>query len=194
MSLRTSVPQPVGIAVSRVFVKPWLTQVADIMNSTYLTDAGSILTVESRHSSYLRAGLKEAPFPSPFDVPLDFNEVYTLAAPFIVQCPADSPMLPVKAFPMLSVCPAQMSGVKTGDMVTFDAKEMIPSDKTDVTGAFITVTGPVFTPITIAPDRMSVMAEAPPGVKGQSYFVLNMGTDMVTDDTVVAGPGIVEIM
>lgn len=42
------------------------------MNPDYLTAAGAILTVEARHSSYLRAELKESPFPNPFDTPLDF--------------------------------------------------------------------------------------------------------------------------
>ena len=42
------------------------------MNKDYLTAAGSILAVEARHSSYLRAELKQSPFPNPFDTPLDF--------------------------------------------------------------------------------------------------------------------------
>jgi len=32
----------------------------------------SILSIEARHTSYLRAGLAETPFPNPFDTPLDF--------------------------------------------------------------------------------------------------------------------------
>ena len=79
-----------------VGVSAYLGAAADIMSAAYLTAAGSILTVESRHSSYIRASLSESPFPSPFDVPLSLNEVYTLASPFIVSCPSSNPTLPLK--------------------------------------------------------------------------------------------------
>lgn len=88
------------------------------MSKTYLTAAGSILTVEARHSSYLRSQLKEAPFPQPFDTPLDLDEVYSLASAFITSCPKSNPPLPVKAFPAVSLDPSTSMPVKAGDAVT----------------------------------------------------------------------------
>ena len=88
------------------------------MSKTYLTAAGSILTVEARHSSYIRAGLKEAPFAQPFDTPLSINEVYSLASQFITGCPKSNVALPVKAFPKLTLDANTKMPVKTGDTVT----------------------------------------------------------------------------
>ncbi len=88
------------------------------MSKTYLTAAGSILTVEARHSSYLRAQLGEDPFAQPFDTPLDFDEVYSLASQFIESCPKTNPALPVKAFPAVSLDPSTSMPIRAGDTVT----------------------------------------------------------------------------
>ena len=74
-----------------------------IANKVYLTAAGSILTVEARHNTYLLGANKGDPVPAPFDTPLDFDEVYSLASAFIASCPASNPALPVMAFPALVV-------------------------------------------------------------------------------------------
>lgn len=50
----------------------YLGALSAIEDPDYLTAFGSILGVEARQSSYIRAGLGEAPFPNPFDTPLDF--------------------------------------------------------------------------------------------------------------------------
>lgn len=160
------------------------------MNKTSLTAAGSILTVEARHSSYLRSALGQEPFPQPFDVPLDFNEVYTLAAPFIASCPKDNPKLPVKAFPSLML--ATEGQVMTGSMITLmPGSDFNKSQADNVAAAFITVTGPIFVDATESDGGYKL--SVPEGVNGQSYVVLTNGKKGTTDENVLAGPAIVEV-
>ncbi len=177
-----------------VGVSAYLGAAADIMSKDYLTAAGSILTVEARHSSYLRAALSESPFPQPFDAPLSIDEVYTLAAAFIQSCPADNPKLPVKAFPTLTLDPSTPQPITAGSTVTlltpgYTLKPV--SDSTAVYAAFIAVTGPTFVPATPVNGGYSVTI--PTGFSGQSYAVLTGCNTTVTDDTTAAGPALIEV-
>lgn len=102
--------QPVGLTFSYLFL--------------HKADQYAVLTVESRHSAYIRsAGNGLAPFPSAYDVPLDFNQVYSLASMFIDSCPDTNPKLAFKAFPRLS---AEVQGNPVpGGMV-----KLVPEDLT----------------------------------------------------------------
>ncbi|KAM0266520.1 hypothetical protein ACHAPA_006765 [Fusarium lateritium] len=175
-----------------VGVSAYLGAAADIMSKTYLTAAGSILTVEARHSSYIRAGLKQVPFPQPFDAPLTYNEVYSLASGFITGCPKDNPALPVKAFPALAAAPSK-EAVKTGSTVTLQTTgyTLEGAKGQKVYAAFIAVTGPTFVEATAVDGGFTV--EIPEGFAGQTYVVLTSCKDAVSDDTVAAGPAIIEI-
>lgn len=87
-----------------------------IANKVYLTAAGSILTVEARHNTYLIGANKGDPVPAPFDTPLDLDEVYTLASAFITSCPASNPTLPLMAFPALTV--KGSAAVTSGEVIS----------------------------------------------------------------------------
>jgi len=172
-----------------VGVSAYLGAAADIMSKTYLTAAGSILTVEARHSAYVRNTIGQSPFPSPFDNPLGLNEVYTLAAQFITGCPKENPALPVKAFPVLTASSKDMP-IKKGSTVMLTTKGYkVEGGK--VYGAFITVTGPVFADATAVDGGYTVVV--PEGISGQSYVVLTSCNTAATDDTIVAGPAILEV-
>jgi hypothetical protein len=84
-------------------VSAYLGAAAVIVDKAYLTAAGSILTVEARHASYIRAAIGQKPFPTPFDTPLNFNQVFSLAAQFVTGFAPGTPELPFKAFPKLTV-------------------------------------------------------------------------------------------
>ncbi|ATY64302.1 Ferritin ribonucleotide reductase [Cordyceps militaris] len=177
-----------------VGVSAYLGAAADIMSKSYLTAAGSILTIESRHSAYIRASLDQKPFPQPFDTPLSFNEVYSLASAFITSCPDTNAKLPVKAFPAVAVAADTAQPIKSGDTIVLQTPGYLlqgASSDTKIYAAFIAVTGPVFADAT--PVDGGFQVTIPAGFAGQTYAVLTSCKDAVNDDTIAAGPAIIEI-
>lgn len=162
---------------------------AQLDSDRHVTGAASILGIEGRHSAFFRAALGLVPF-RPFEVPLDFAQVNTLVAPFIVFCPTGNGKLPFNIFPPLTIITDERT-VQAGATVTAEAGEHFrPTDH--VFAAFITFLGPVFAEL--RPDghgRFTVTI--PEGIMGQSYLVLTSNDREVTHDTILAGPGIVQV-
>ena len=194
-----------------VGISAYLGAAQNISAPAYLEAAGSILTVEARHSSYIRASTQPAgslsPFPAPFDTPLDFDEVYSLAAQFISSCPKSNPALPVKAFPVLTftngVAPtngtnmdakAATGPVAPGSTITLTLKTGTLSGQAQV--AFPQITGPVFADAKIVNGGKAVTAVVPQGLlNGQTYALLTTcGITTVTDENILAGPAVFDIV
>ncbi|RMJ21558.1 hypothetical protein PHISP_07578 [Aspergillus sp. HF37] len=162
---------------------------AEIASDKYLTAAASILGVEGRHSSFFRASLGLVPFRS-FEVPLTFDEVYTLAARFIVSCPDSNVKLPVMAFPSLFAI-LDSETAMTGSNITLKAGESYTGAE-EVHAAFVTVTGPVWAKLEPMGNG-TFTAIVPKGIQGQSYVVLTKSDEQVTDDTILAGPAVLQV-
>lgn len=165
-----------------------------VSSKQVLAAAGSILSVEARHNAYLRASLSQSPFPQNQDDPLTPDEMYTLAHGFIVLCPSDNPTFPVKAFPGLSVTTTGMisSGQVVG--VQIDDYVLVPHDKqAHLFAAFVMANGADWALLTPSGDGMNFQVTVPASVNGQSYLLLNDCNTTGTDQTVVAGPTLLEV-
>jgi hypothetical protein len=121
------------------------------------------------------------------------DEVYTLAAPFFVSCPSGNAKLPVIAFPQLTL--GTTGTVKSGDTILLltEGYRLLPQlgSHSFIYCAFITITGPIFVPTTAVNGGFELVV--PAGVNGQTYVVLTGCDQFVNDDTIAAGPAIVEV-
>ena len=77
--------------IESVSVSAYLGNVALYTDPNLQTVVSSILAVEARHSSYVRARQGFDPFATPFETPLDRDEAYTLAELFVNSCPSSNP-------------------------------------------------------------------------------------------------------
>lgn len=170
-----------------VGVSAYLGAAAAIADKAYLTAAGAVLTVESRHAAYLRSELGEAPAPKPFDTPLDFNAVFSLAAQFITGFAPGDPALPFAAFPPLTVavgggeaCTAGISNLTfTGAYANAKAAGLVASADTPVYAVLYSGLDTYYVPAHVSGDNdVSTRGEEEmtmsfsPGGGGVSYLVL----------------------
>lgn len=165
-----------------------------IASKEILTAAGSVLTIEARHSAYLRATLGQVPFPQAQENPLTPNEVHTMARGFIVECPAGNPTFPIKAFPgLVATTPGK---VGPGDVIDLETDKYVlaaKNKKAKLYAAFITAGGPVWADLVVRKDGMNFRVTIPEGINGQSYVLLTNCAGTITDDSVVAGPTLLEV-
>ncbi|EPQ27345.1 uncharacterized protein PFL1_05266 [Pseudozyma flocculosa PF-1] len=159
----------------------YLGAAANITSPEYLTAAGSILTVEARHSSWVNSAVQKGDgFGKPFDTPLNFNQTYSLAAPLIKSCPDSNPALPVVAFPAAKVegkaCP--------GKTVTISGEGV-------QAGQYVAVLSGLSTSFVQIQDGGKITLPEDLGY-GRAYLVVTK-SESVSDDEVVAGPAVLDV-
>ncbi|TDZ17737.1 Protein rds1 [Colletotrichum sidae] len=175
-------------------VSAYLGAAAVIADKAYVTPAGSILTVEARHSAFIRSALGRKPFPKPYDTPLNFNQVYSLAAQFVSSFAPGTPELPFKAFPPLEVDigtdgvtfkGAYADAVSAGTIQPGQAVYAVHFSGLDT----------YYVPAVVSGNDYTV-AGPPSGLDGQVYVVLSTAdgsSTKVSDENTIAGVGIAEI-
>ncbi|EGG12341.1 uncharacterized protein MELLADRAFT_124084 [Melampsora larici-populina 98AG31] len=169
-----------------VGVSAYLGGVPIISSKAYLTIAGSITTVEARHSSYVRGIQSQSPFPSSLDTPLNPNQIYTLAAGFIKPgCKTlVATKLPLKPFPALTL--STTGPIHKGSQIKLTSATS-PAKSGNVFAVFYY--GLTKTAVAI----QNGMVRVPLDAVGQTYVILST-SQKATDETTIAGPAIVEVM
>lgn len=162
--------------IENVGVSAYLGAAADITTPAYVTVAGSILTVEARHQAWLNSAVeKVSAWSGPFDTPLSFSPVFTIAAQFITGCDSALP-LPFTDFPAL----------------TYDMKSGAVSGTGVSDADFIAVySGLDVKTFPISGGKVTL----PTGLQGFNYLlaVSTNNVTMISDATTVAGPFILDI-
>ncbi|KAK4051952.1 hypothetical protein OIV83_002657 [Microbotryomycetes sp. JL201] len=180
------------LAVARILegvgTAAYLGAAPDITDKAYLAAAGSVLTVEARHTSYLNEVFGETGFPVPFDTSLDYAQVYSLAAPFIVpnSC-GTSGSLPsaIKAFPALTV----VTKVPRSGHTSAIKFARVPG-VTKYYAAFLNGGQAVYREVVQGADGVQ-RVRVPEGLDGVTYVVITKSNAEAPNNTnTVAGPGI----
>ncbi|KAL8684785.1 MAG: hypothetical protein Q9218_008137, partial [Villophora microphyllina] len=195
--------------IEAVSVSSYVGLLANLNGPAYIKLFSSILAVEARHSSFVRAALGKQPFASPFDTPTDLDETYTLTQLYTLSCPQDNP-LSLKNYPTMSssfnnYAAGQSTGKQGGTIgkevtfVTYGRDIKLGSDCEVLYAAFLTITGPVFSPTIRIPDNggFQTIVPAPPQgfapINGLTFVVLTSSNTTLTDDNILAGPASIEI-
>ena len=157
-----------------------------VSSKAVLSAAAAILSVEARHSSFVRAVLNQIPNAQSLDTPLSPNLVFTLASAFISSCPSSNPPLPFKAFPSLSL--SSTGPLAAGSTITVQTKAPLSGT---LSAAFLALGGPQFQPITQTDGGFTTTI--PKNYFGQTYMIVTNSQGNITDSSVVAGPLLLEV-
>ncbi|PWN49747.1 hypothetical protein IE53DRAFT_299221, partial [Violaceomyces palustris] len=183
------------LATARVLegvgVSAYLGAAGAITNKAYLGAAGSILTVESRHATYINSVVQPDGnvVPSSFDTPLNFNEVYSLAAPFISECPSNQ-TLPFKAFPSATITAAEGSITPGAQVTTSSSSSSSNSTSTSPNTTYLAlVQGPLEPYFVELPEDGQVTLPANL-TGGQMYAIVTSSNETISDDNTIAGPAV----
>lgn len=178
--------------LENVGVSAYLGAAPLVSDGKILSTAASILTVEARHQSFIRAASGLAVSPSPLDTPLGPKAIFSLAAPFITSCPAGSNLI-LTAFPTLTMTSPAPAEAKT---LAAGTKIQVKSDAAS-NASFCGFTnsaapgGTAFTPFDAANG-----CALPPNLAGIVYVTLTSNapaTGVITDDITVAGPMVMQL-
>ena len=188
----TDAASMVGTAavLENVGVSAYLGAAALVSDGSILTTAGSILTVEARHQTFIRTASKAVAVPQAFDTPLSPKQVFSLAAPFIQSCPEGSNLI-LTAFPTLA-----MAAGASATAVAAGATIQLQSDAAAGATHCAFTTGGLPGGTLFTTFDQAAGCQVPQGLAGVTYVNLASAgplTGKLTDDIIVAGPMVMQV-
>ena len=176
--------------LEQVGVSAYLGGAALIADGGILTTAGTILSIEARHASVIRAASKIEAVPQAFDTPLSPKQVFSLAAPFIASCPQGSNLI-LTAFPTLTMAAGQNAAA-----LQAGATIQLQSDAATQATSCAFTTGGIPGGTAFTPFDQATGCVIPQGLAGTVYVNLANAaplTGVITDDIIVAGPMVMQV-
>ena len=144
------------------------------------------MTIEARHTAFLNEVRGQSGFPVPFETALNYDQVFSLAAPFIVpgSCELAS-KLPagITAFPALTIKTATPRAGRTS------AISFAETGAAEYFAAFLNGRSTSFVPIYKGADGVQ-RVRVPEGLAGITYVVISTSKTELANTNTVAGPGI----
>ncbi|TCD66282.1 hypothetical protein EIP91_001573 [Steccherinum ochraceum] len=170
----------VSMALETTGQSAYMGAAAVLTDKNTLTTAATILTVEARQAAWVGSAVLKGPaWDGPFETPLGFNGVFSIASQFLVSCPASNPPLPVTNLTALTVNPAAPTH---GATVTLNFTQPANADSSSLFLAFLRGQSPVFAPIQSGGNG-TFTATVPQGLQGTIYAaVVSNNTAAATAD------------
>lgn len=178
--------------LENIGVSAYLGAAPILASPSILAAAGSILTIEARHQSFIRSVSGAVAIPQAFDTPLGPKAVFSLAAPLIASCPAGS-NLAFTAFPAITMAPTA-AGAAPQALVA--GATLVPA--TTAAGAtfcgFTNANAPGGT--AFSPFTAGAGCTIPQNLSGITYLTLTNAapaSGALTDAITVAGPMVLSL-
>ncbi|KAI9216330.1 ferritin-like domain-containing protein [Blastocladiella britannica] len=167
--------------LEKVGVSAYTGALSSIRDKNIQTAAGTIGTVEARHSALLNALSVIDPAADAFDVPLAGNQVLTLAGPFIKQCDVD---LGIKALPPLEV---ETATAKPGDTIRIKTRV---DERQKLSCNFLFDSQSVLAPL------VAGKCDVPREARGDVYLMIvkgDKGASIDNTNVIIAGPTVFSV-
>jgi hypothetical protein len=96
-----------------------------ITTASNLVVAAEIVTVEARHSTFIRVASNAIAVPSAFDTPLGIRSVFSLAAGFISSCPSGSNLAVTPFAAITMTAPSATEAIVAGTTIQLETVSFV---------------------------------------------------------------------